>query len=80
MTRAEQLQCAYVKLAAKLKNPQSSAGLTIFALCVTLTSSGLKCYLKPFEIIEEGYAQRWLELRPEDRVTMRDGSVRTAST
>jgi len=28
---------------------------------------------------EEGYAQRWLETHPEDRVTMRDGSVRSAS-
>lgn len=27
---------------------------------------------------EEGYAQRWLELHPEDTVIMRDGSTRTA--
>ena len=28
---------------------------------------------------EEGYAQRWLELHPEDTVIMRDGSTRTAT-
>lgn len=28
---------------------------------------------------EEGYAQRWLELHPEDAVIMRDGSTRTAT-
>ncbi len=27
---------------------------------------------------EEGFAQRWLELNPEDTVIMRDGSTRTA--
>jgi hypothetical protein len=27
---------------------------------------------------DEGYAQRWLELHPEDTVVMRDGSTRTA--
>jgi nucleoid DNA-binding protein len=28
---------------------------------------------------DEGYAQRWLELNPEDVVIMRDGSTRAAS-
>ena len=27
---------------------------------------------------DEGFAQRWLELNPEDTVIMRDGSTRTA--